>query len=88
MRTREGAFIVVHCSEEIARELYIGAEEVKYRVGPNNFRLLVGVGTVALMVAVVLLGNYTWTMQAAIGATYVFLNGAYWLVALFPLTWF
>jgi hypothetical protein len=27
-------------------------------------------------------------MQAAIGATYVFLNGAYWLVALFPLTWF
>jgi hypothetical protein len=88
IRTREGAFIVVHCSEEIARELYIGAEEAKYRVGDKLFKLLVGVGTVALMVAVVLLGNCTWTMQAAIGATYVLLNSAYWLVALFPPTWF
>jgi hypothetical protein len=88
IRTRKGAFVVVHCSEEIARELYIGVEEVRYRVGDTLFKLLVGVGTVALMVGVVLLGNCSWTMQASIGATYVFLNGAYWLVALLPETWF
>lgn len=89
IRTREGAFVVVHCSEEIARELYTGSEEAKYRLDDKSFKALVGLGTVTLMVAVVLLGNSSWTMQAAIGATYLVLNGAYWAAALLPqtLTW-
>jgi len=87
IRTREGAFVVVHCSEEIARELYTGTEEAKYRVGDNRFKALVGVGTLTLMIGVVLLGNASWTMQAAIGGTYLVLNGAYWAAALLPPSW-
>ena len=87
IRTREGAFIVVKCSEEIARELYTGAEEAKYFIGDRVFKLVMGAGTVALMVAVVLLGNCSWTMQVAIGTAYLLLNSAYWVVALFPKTW-
>jgi len=48
---------------------------------------LVGIATLALMIAVVLLGNCSWTMQAAIGITYVVLNGAYWVAALLPERW-
>lgn len=87
IRTREGAFIVVHCSEEIARELYTGTEEAKYRLGNRSFKALVGTATLALMIAVVLLGNCSWTMQAAIGITYIVLNGAYWVAALLPEHW-
>ena len=87
IRTREGAFIVVHCSDEIARELYTGTEEATYHLGQKRWKALVGVATVTLMVAVVLLGNSTWAMQAAIGGTYLVLNGAYWVAALLPQTW-
>jgi hypothetical protein len=87
IRSREGAFIVVHCSEEIARELYTGTEEAKYRLGNRSFKALVGIATLALMIAVVLLGNCSWTMQAAVGITYIVLNGAYWVAALLPERW-
>ncbi|OJJ41825.1 hypothetical protein ASPWEDRAFT_23879 [Aspergillus wentii DTO 134E9] len=87
LRTRNGAFVVVHCSDEIARELYIGTEEARYIVGEKAFKLVMAAGTVALMIGVVLLGNCSWTMQAAIGTAYLLLNGAYWFVALLPQTW-
>jgi hypothetical protein len=87
IRTREGAFLVVHCREEIARELYTGTEEAKYRLGNRSFKALVGIATLALMIAVVLLGNCSWTMQAATGITYIVLNGAYWVAALLPDRW-
>ncbi|KAL5359339.1 hypothetical protein BJX96DRAFT_164363 [Aspergillus floccosus] len=84
IRTRKGAFIVVHCSEEVARELYIGTEEAKYVIADGVFGLFMGTGTVSLMVGVVLLGNCNWTMQTAIGASYLILNGAYWALGLVP----
>ena len=84
LKTRGGAFVVVHCTEEIARELYIGSDEVSYHFSNRSSRVFVGFGTLFLMVAVVLLGNCNWTMQAAIGVTYLVLNGAYWLVSLLP----
>lgn len=87
LRTRNGAFIVIHCTEEIARELYTGSDEVKYHFGSKVSRLFVGLGTLFLMVAVVLLGNCNWTMQAAIGVAYLLLNGVYWLVSLLPQSW-
>ncbi|TGO42214.1 hypothetical protein BHYA_0011g00480 [Botrytis hyacinthi] len=82
IRTREGAFIVVKCNEEIARELYNGTEECQYYVGTDLYRVLVGIGTCLLMVSVVLLGNCDFQMQISIGASYIVLNGAYWGVAL------
>lgn len=89
IRTREGAFVVVKCSEEVARELYNGTEECRYFVGDRGYRALVGLGTFLLMVSVVLLGNCNWTMQLVIGASYILLNGLFWLVALMPraLSW-
>ncbi|EEQ89291.1 hypothetical protein RJZ56_000602 [Blastomyces dermatitidis] len=87
IRTRQGAFIIIRCTEEIARELYTGTEECSYVVSDQIFRALVGVGTFLLMSAVILMGNSTWTMQAALGGSYVLLNGCYQIAALFPRGW-
>jgi len=57
IRTREGAFVYIKCHEGVTRELFAGTEECKYRVGDNVYRLLMGLGTMMLMVSVVLLGN-------------------------------
>ncbi|QSZ30752.1 hypothetical protein DSL72_000310 [Monilinia vaccinii-corymbosi] len=82
IRTREGAFIVVRCDEDVARELYSGTEECRYYVSTDPYRILVGFGTFLLMVSVVLLGNCDFQMQISIGASYIALNGAFWGVAL------
>jgi hypothetical protein len=78
IRTREGAFLLVKCNEDVARELYTGTEECQYYVGTQQYRILVAIGTFLLMVSVVLLGNCNFAMQAAIGASYIVLNGAFW----------
>ena len=78
IRTREGAFLLVKCNEDVARELYTGTEECEYYVGTQQYRILVGIGTFLLMVSVVLLGNCNFDMQAAIGGSYIVLNGAFW----------
>lgn len=82
IRTREGAFILVKCNEYVARELYTGTEECEYNVSTQAYRFLVGLGTFLLMVSVVLLGNCNFTMQAAIGVSYIVLNGAFWGISL------
>jgi hypothetical protein len=83
IRTREGAFIVVKCDENVARELYTGTEECVYKVqNVREYRFLVGVGTFLLMVSVVLLGNCNFPQQLAIGASYIVLNGLFWGAAL------
>lgn len=83
IRTREGAFIVVKCDENVARELYTGTEECMYYVKNTNvYRALVGLGTFLLMISVVLLGNCNFEQQAAIGASYIVLNGLYWATSL------
>ncbi|ESZ94671.1 hypothetical protein SBOR_4922 [Sclerotinia borealis F-4128] len=82
IRTREGAFIVVRCDEDVARELYSGTEECRYYVSTDPYRILVGFGTFLLMVSVVLLGNCDFQMQISIGVSYIVLNGAFWGVAL------
>jgi len=87
IRTRQGAFIVIKCTEEVARELYTSTEECKYVVGDQMYRGLVGVGTFLFMCGVVLMGNCTWVMQAALGVSYILLNGLYQVAALLPTDW-
>ncbi|KAK5653337.1 hypothetical protein OQA88_9028 [Cercophora sp. LCS_1] len=87
IRTREGAFVLIRCREEVARELYSGTEECQY-VSTTYHRVFMGLGMVLLMVAVVLLGNCNWNSQAFIGGTYIFLNGVYWLMGLVPPRYF
>lgn len=87
IRTREGAFVLIRCTEEVARELYSGTEECRY-VSTKYHRAFMGLGMVLLMVAIVLLGNCGWNSQVAIGGAYVLLNGMYWLVGLLPQKYF
>ena len=82
IRTREGAFLLVRCNENVARELYTGTEECTYYVHKKAYRILVAIGTFLLMISVVLLGNCHFTMQAAIGVSYIVLNGAFWAASL------
>ena len=84
IRTRSGAFVVVHCTEEVARELYVGAEDCDYVLDTRPAQVLVGTGTILLMIGVVLVGNCTFEMQIALGASYIALNGLYWVAALLP----
>ncbi|SZF00830.1 unnamed protein product [Blumeria hordei] len=88
IRTREGAFLLVQCNEDVARELYTGTEECQYHIKTKGYRILVGVGTVLLMVSVVLMGNCGFIMQAAIGLSYMVLNGVYWAASLIDRTRF
>ncbi|CAG9977985.1 unnamed protein product [Clonostachys byssicola] len=85
IRTKEGSFLIVKCNEEVSRELYFGTDELRQAI-TTGFGLCVGIGTVVFMVAVILMGNSSWTMQAALAVTYLLLNAVYWFVALLPST--
>ncbi|KAI0417808.1 hypothetical protein F5X98DRAFT_339635 [Xylaria grammica] len=84
IRTREGAFLLIKCTEEVARELYSGTEECEYRVSGQAYRVLMGLGTFLLMASVILLGNCKWKSQIFVSAAYVTLNGLYWTMGLLP----
>ncbi|KAK4453943.1 hypothetical protein QBC34DRAFT_174003 [Podospora aff. communis PSN243] len=87
IRTREGAFLLIRCQEEVARELYTAREECQY-VEMGYHRVYMGVGMVLLMVAVVLLGNCGWNSQVLVGVVYIVLNGVYWVMGLIPARYF
>ena len=87
IRTREGAFVLIKCTEEVARELYSGTEECKY-LSTTFYRVFMGLGMVLLMVSVVLLGNCGWNSQVFIGGSYILLNGLYWATGLLPQRYF
>ncbi|KAI1801304.1 hypothetical protein F4811DRAFT_535076 [Daldinia bambusicola] len=88
IRTREGAFLLIKCTEEVARELYSGTEECEYHVSGRAYRVLMGLGTCLLMVSVILLGNCKWWSQVFIGVSYIVLNGLYWTMGLIPKRFF
>jgi hypothetical protein len=88
IRTREGAFVLIRCTEEVGRELYSGTEECKYHVSDKRYPAYMGIGTVLLMISVVLLGNCNWNSQFFIGASYITLNGLYWAIGLMPRRYF
>ncbi|KAK6200650.1 hypothetical protein LQW54_009693 [Pestalotiopsis sp. IQ-011] len=88
IRTREGAFLLIQCTEYVARELYAGTEECEYRIGNQWYKVLMGLGTFLLMVSVILLGNCKWNSQIFIGVSYISLNGMYWAMGLLPKKYF
>lgn len=82
-----GAFLIIKCEEEIARELYFAPEECEYHVGSTAYRVLSLVATIMLMFGVIFLGNAGLTLQICFAAAYVILNAAYWTVAALPQQW-
>jgi len=82
LRTRHGAFVIIRCEEGVARELFTSTEECEYWLGEKMFNVLAGIATFLLMLGVLLMGNCTRTMQAALGGSYILLNGCYQVAAL------
>ena len=82
-----GAFLVVKCDENIARELYWHPDECKYRFGDTTYRVVSLISTITLMFGVICLGNSTLPLQIAFAAAYMILNAAYWAVAALPPQW-
>ena len=82
-----GAFLVVKCDENIARELYWHPEECQYTFGDTTYRIISLIGTITLMFGVICLGNSTLPLQLAFAAAYMILNAAYWVVAALPARW-
>ena len=82
IKTRGGAFLVVHCQEEITRELYGGMEVCQYVYTGRRHQLLLASSTVLLMASIIFFSNCGRTMQIAVGVAYIILNILYWAMAL------
>lgn len=80
IRTKDGAYIVVHFTQDITQELCQKRETYSYVFERYQglTRMLLGSSTVLLMTSVLLFSNCGWIMQTAIAATYIILNLAYW----------
>lgn len=82
-----GAFLIVRCDENIARELYWHPEQCEYVVGVTVYRVLALLATLMLMAGVIFLGNASLTLQTCYAGAYLILNAAYWTVAALPQGW-
>ncbi len=82
-----GAFLIVKCDEETARELYFAPEQCDYVVGVTAYRVLALIATLMLMFGVIFLGNASLTLQTCYAGAYLILNAAYWTVAALPQRW-
>lgn len=87
IRTHNGALVIIRCSEEIARELYMATEDCDYMVNDQWAKVLLGCGTLLVIASVIFLGNCSWTMQVVIAVIYVQLNAVYWVASLLPPKW-
>lgn len=83
IRTREGAFLIIKCDIDVSQQLYFGTDDI-FQLVTTGFSPCIGCGTVIFMVAVIMMGNSTWTTQAALAVTYQLLNAVYWFVAVMP----
>lgn len=85
IRYPKGSFLVVQCSEDVARELYFAPENIDYLVSHSwKYRLISLVGTFLLMIGVVSLGNASTYLQIGFAGAYMILNAGYWIVAALP----
>ena len=82
-----GAFLIVKCTEGIARQLYWAPETCQYDLDKNWYRFISLLGTIMLMGGVITLANSTNVLQIAWAAAYMILNAAYWVVAALPTRW-
>ena len=80
LRTRDGAFVVVHCDDKITRELYTCTDCCRYRVDGRLLHCCLGLSTVLLMASIIFFSNCGWTMQTAIGIAYIIINIVYWAI--------
>ncbi len=82
-----GAFLIIKCHEDVARELYWAPEKCAYNVGVQTYRMIALFATLMLMFGVLFLANATLTLQICFAVSYLILNAAYWTVAALPPQW-
>ncbi|KAH9826043.1 hypothetical protein Tdes44962_MAKER03826 [Teratosphaeria destructans] len=86
VRYPNGSYLVVKCSEEVARELFFAPEEIEYAVEKTStYRLIALIGTLLLMLGVIALANARLELQFAWAGAYVLINIAQWIAAALPL---
>ncbi|KAI9729463.1 MAG: hypothetical protein M1834_006844 [Cirrosporium novae-zelandiae] len=83
----QGNFLIVKCSENVARELYWAPEECIYDVGVLTYRMIALLSTLLLMCGVIFLANARLKLQLCFAAAYMILNAGYWIVAALPAQW-
>ncbi|KAL1638112.1 hypothetical protein SLS58_008949 [Diplodia intermedia] len=85
IRHPKGSFLVVKCSEDIAREIFFAPENIEYLIEDQVlYRLLALVGSLLLMAGVISLANCLVKSQICFAAAYLILNATYWIVAAIP----
>lgn len=88
IRYPNGSFLVVRCTEEIARELYFAPEKIDYTLENDWYhRALALLGTLMLMGGIVCLANAKLQLQLAWLGAYVIMNIAHWFAAALPQEW-
>lgn len=85
LRYPKGSFVVIRCSEDVARELFFAPEGIEYDVEtPWKYRMIALAGSILLMFGVIFLGNAKTNCQVAFAVSYMILNAAYWIIAALP----
>ncbi|KAB2581130.1 hypothetical protein BFW01_g10640 [Lasiodiplodia theobromae] len=85
IRHPKGSFLVVRCSEDVAREIFFAPENIEYLIEDQVlYRLLALVGSIMLMAGVICLANCKVKSQICFAAAYLILNASYWIVAAIP----
>ncbi|EKG15616.1 hypothetical protein MPH_07051 [Macrophomina phaseolina MS6] len=85
IRHPKGSFLVVKCSEDVAREIFFAPENIEYLLEDQVlYRLLALVGSILLMAGVICLANCQVKSQTCFAAAYMILNASYWIVAAIP----
>jgi hypothetical protein len=85
LRYPKGSFVVVRCSEDVARELFFAPEGIEYNIETQwKYRMIALVGSLLLMFGVIFLGNAGTNSQVAFAVSYMILNAAYWIIAALP----
>lgn len=85
IRYPNGSFLIVKCTEDVARELFFAPEEIEYRVrNAAIYQLISLVGTLMLMLGVITLANAKLELQFQWAGSYILLNAAYWIAAALP----
>lgn len=87
IKYNQGAFLIVQCSENVARELYWAPEACVYNIGVKPYRMISLFGTLMLMFSVIFLASSQWRLQICFALAYLVLNAAYWIVAALPPQW-
>lgn len=88
IRTRSGAFIVVHCNEAVSRSLYTGTEDCIYSCDQRSLKILRLGSTYLFLASLVLLSNCKWQTQLAFGCAWILSAVMSWAIAFFPLRHF